>query len=99
MEKEYWVYITANKTRTSLYIGVTNNLERRMDEHREGTFEGHTKKYNVKYLVYYESFPDIEDAITREKQLKAWKRAWKNRLVETINPKWRDLSADWFDAS
>ena len=99
MEKEYWVYIISNKDRTSLYIGVTNNLERRMREHREGTFEGHSRKYNLNRLMYYESFGYINDAISREKQLKKWERAWKNNLIMSMNKNWEDLSANWFDGS
>jgi len=75
-----------------MYIGVTNDLKRRLLEHRSGLIEGFTKKYHVHKLVYYETFSDINNAIRREKQLKGWIRAKKNALVETMNPKWLDLS-------
>ena len=78
-----------------MYIGVTNDLERRIYEHKNKIIEGFTKKYNVNKLVYYEQTTDVEAAIEREKQLKGWKREKKNNLVETINPEWRDLSEDF----
>ena len=78
-----------------MYIGVTNDLERRIYEHKNKIIEGFTKKYNVNKLVYYEQTTDVEAAIEREKQLKGWKRERKNNLVETINPEWRDLSEDF----
>ena len=77
-----------------LYIGVTNSLKRRVAEHAEGTGSEFTSKYNCNKLVYYESFPDIEQAIVREKQIKHFKREWKNQLVEAINPEWLDLKHD-----
>lgn len=79
-----------------MYIGVTNNLERRMSEHKAGLIEGFTKKYNIRKLVYYEDYYEIKTAIDREKTLKGWIRAKKNALVETENPKWQDLSKDWY---
>lgn len=75
-----------------MYIGVTNNLQRRLEQHKHGVFEGFTKKYRVHKLVYYESYGDIRDAIRREKQLKGWRRERKNQLVESLNPQWLDLS-------
>jgi len=81
-----------------LYIGVTNNIKRRTSEHSQGIGSVFTHKYNCHKLVYYETFPDIRQAIAREKQLKNWKRAWKNRLVESVNPDWKDLSQDLADA-
>lgn len=89
--KQYYVYILTNKSNTVLYIGVTNNLVRRVYEHKTKLVEGFTQKYNVHKLVYYEIFEEIQSAITREKQLKKWKRKWKNELIERANPLWKDL--------
>ena len=83
-----------NVTNGVLYIGVTNSLKRRISEHAEGSGSVFTHKYNCTKLVYFESYPDIEQAITREKQLKHFKRAWKDKLVTSINPDWRDLAPD-----
>ena len=91
MQNLYFVYILSNANRT-IYIGVTNNLERRIAQHKLGEFEGFTKKYSVHLLVYYEWFSDIQEAIRREKQLKKWNRAWKLELIEKKNPQWVDLS-------
>lgn len=82
----------ANFSNTTLYIGVTNNLERRVAEHKSGSMDGFTKQYHVNKLVYWESTPDVENAIAREKQLKRWTRAKKEWLVEATNPEWRDLA-------
>ena len=87
----FYVYITTNWNHTVLYIGVTNNLKRRIFEHRNKIFPGFTKKYNVGKLVYYEHFSKINDAIKREKNLKRWKREWKSELILKMNPEWRDL--------
>ena len=87
----YYVYILTNKTDQVMYIGVTNDIVRRVYEHRNHMLDGFTAKYNVTKLVYVESAPDVRDAIQREKQLKGWTRAKKNALVETVNPKWEDL--------
>ena len=87
----YYVYILASKKDGVLYIGVTNNMIKRVWEHKKGLAEGFTKKYFVKKLVYYESTPDINSAICREKQLKKWKRDWKVELIEKMNPGWEDL--------
>ena len=87
----YYVYILTNKTDQVMYIGVTNDIVRRVYEHRNHMLDGFTAKYNVTKLVYVESAPDVRDAIQREKQLKGWTRAKKNALVETANPKWEDL--------
>ena len=87
----YYVYILTNKTDKVMYIGVTNDIIRRVYEHRNHMIDGFTAKYNVTKLVYVESAPDVRDAIQREKQLKGWTRAKKNALVETANPKWEDL--------
>jgi putative endonuclease len=89
--KDYFVYILANKIGGTIYVGVTNNLVRRVYEHQQKLAEGFTKKYGVSKLVYYEVHSDIEAAITREKQLKKWNRAWKVRLIEEANPNWDDL--------
>ncbi len=89
--REYYVYILASRRNGTLYIGVTNDLARRVYEHREGTADGFTKRYGVKLLVYVETFPDIRDAIAREKALKKWRRAWKLKLIESSNPQWQDL--------
>ncbi|MFI5351878.1 MAG: GIY-YIG nuclease family protein [Candidatus Binatales bacterium] len=92
-DRSYYVYILASLSRT-LYIGVTNDLERRVLEHVEELTPGFTSKYHIKRLVYFEEFGDIEAAIAREKQLKGWRREKKTRLIESMNPKWNDLSRD-----
>jgi putative endonuclease len=89
--KDYFVYILASKIGGTIYVGVTNDLVRRVYEHQQKLAEGFTKKYGVFKLVYYEVHSDIEVAITREKQLKKWNRAWKVRLIEESNPNWDDL--------
>ena len=91
----YYVYILSNWNDSVLYIGVTGNLPRRLYEHRNGLVEGFTKKYNIHKLVYYEHTNDVYSAISREKQLKKWRREKKNQLIEAMNPQWRDLSLDW----
>jgi putative endonuclease len=91
---EYYVYIMTNGKRT-LYTGVTNNLYRRVYEHKEKLIPGFTKRYNIDYLVYVKSTNDVIAAITREKQIKGWTRAEKISLIESANPEWRDLSLDW----
>ncbi len=90
---EYYVYILTNSSRT-LYIGVTNDLVRRVYQHRQMLVEGFTKKYNVSWLVYYEQTQDVKAAILREKQIKAWRREKKVELIESFNPQWKDLSVD-----
>ena len=87
----YFVYILASRKNGTLYIGVTNDLARRMREHREGTASGFTRKYKVHRLVHAEPFNEIEEAIQREKAMKEWKRAWKIQLIEESNPEWTDL--------
>jgi putative endonuclease len=89
--KQFYVYILASRIGGTLYIGVTNNLVRRVYEHREKFVEGFTKKYDVAKLVYFEAHSEIEAAIVREKQMKKWNRAWKVRLIEESNPNWDDL--------
>ena len=88
----YYVYILTNWNNKVMYIGVTNNLERRIYEHKHKPTDGFTKKYNVNKLVYFECTSDVKSAIEREKKLKGWIRSRKNQLVETKNPKWEDLS-------
>ena len=90
----YYVYILTNWNHKVMYIGVTNNLYKRIYQHKNKLIDGFTKKYNVTKLVYYESTEDVTSAITREKQLKGWVRKKKNDLVVTINPEWKDLSAE-----
>ena len=89
----YYVYILTNKTNSVIYIGVTNDLRRRLYEHKNEQIEGFTKKYYVHKLVYFEEYSEVNDAITREKQLKCWARVKKNWLVETKNPSWDDWGA------
>ena len=92
MERQYYVYILSNNTHTTIYTGVTNDLYRRMDEHRNDTFpDSFTARYKVHRLVYYEATNDIRDAIQREKQIKGWNRRRKNELVKSMNPEWKDL--------
>ena len=87
----YAVYILASKRNGTLYTGVTNNLLRRIWEHKNNIVEGFTKKYNVHLLVHYELFTDIRLALAREKEIKQWTRAWKTQLIEKDNPLWKDL--------
>ena len=87
----YFVYILASKKNGTLYIGVTNDLIKRIFQHKDNLVEGFTKKYGVYKLVYYEIFKNINDAITREKNIKKWKRKWKIELIEELNPNWKDL--------
>jgi putative endonuclease len=94
-DHNYYVYIMTTENNRIMYIGITNDLERRDYEHKHKLIKGFTQKYNVTKLVYYEQTHDVETAIVREKQLKGWLRRKKNELVETINPSWRDLSEDW----
>ena len=91
MEKHSYVYLLASGYFGTLYIGVTSNLIQRVWQHREGASEGFTKTYGVKRLVWYECHDDIYQAITREKQIKQWNRAWKVRLIQERNPRWHDL--------
>jgi putative endonuclease len=90
--RQYYVYVLTNRTNRVLYIGVTNNLERRIFEHKNKLVEGFTKKYNLNKLVYYEATNDIDGALEREKQLKNWHRDWKINLINRSNPAWKDLS-------
>ncbi len=90
--KSYFIYMMTNKGRTTLYIGVTNSLLRRVSQHRRCEIPGFCKRYNTNRLVYYELFNDVLDAIAREKQLKGWSRGKKEALINTMNPKWIDLA-------
>ncbi len=94
---QYYVYILASQKNGTLYIGVTNDLETRILQHKQKINEGFTSKYNVTLLVYFESFQYIAEAIKREKQLKKWNRQWKINLIEEENLDWKDLSDDWFN--
>ena len=94
---DYYVYILANKKNGTLYTGITNNLYRRIYEHKNKMIDGFTKKYNTKILVYYEHINDPTVAIQREKQLKKWKRKWKINLIEKANPDWNDLYEEILD--
>jgi putative endonuclease len=91
MEKQFYVYILASKRNGTLYTGVTSDLIQRVWQHKHHMVEGFTKKYGVKKLVYYEVHDNAESAITREKQIKKWRRKWKLRLIEEKNPNWIDL--------
>ncbi len=96
MSKEYYVCIMTNKSHT-LYTGVTNNLMRRVLEHKKKLIPGFTSRYNIKQLVYFESTPDVSQAILREKQIKGWLRVKKIKLIESLNPEWKDLSEGWYE--
>jgi len=91
--KHYFVYILSSKNKV-LYVGMTDNLSRRIFEHKERLVEGFTKKYNVDRLVYYEVHPDLISAEKREKQLKNWHRQWKINLIESMNKEWKDLYSE-----
>ncbi|HIS73802.1 TPA: GIY-YIG nuclease family protein [Candidatus Galligastranaerophilus intestinavium] len=95
MKKTCAVYIMTNYSQSSLYIGVTSNLQKRVWEHKNKVVDGFTKKYNINRLVYYELTDSIEAAINREKQLKRWHREWKINLIKEMNPEFRDLSLDF----
>ena len=86
-----YIYILATQHNKMIYIGVTNDLVRRVYEHKNGLVDGFTKKFNIKKLVYYEPYSTILQAIEREKVLKEWRREWKNRLISAFNPEWKDL--------
>ncbi|MDP2649206.1 MAG: GIY-YIG nuclease family protein [bacterium] len=88
----YFIYILTNKNNSTFYIGVTNNIVKRLFEHRTELIEGFTKRYKLKKLVYLEEFTDIKEAIAREKQLKNWHREWKLNLIKKVNPEFNDLS-------
>jgi putative endonuclease len=90
-----FIYIMSNKNRTTFYIGMTNNLERRVREHRSGEGSVFTSKYQLNHLVYYEIMQDIRTAFKRERQLKRWHREWKINLIKELNPNLEDLASDW----
>jgi putative endonuclease len=98
LNKTYYVYILASKRNGTLYIGVTNDLEKRLYEHKNNLIDGFTKRYRVHNLVYYESVNDVNAALQREKQLKRWTRKWKIELIEQENPEWRDLAENFYSA-
>jgi putative endonuclease len=93
--KNSYIYILTNWTNEVMYVGVTNDLERRFYEHKSKLIPGFTKKYNLEKLVYFEHFSDIEMAIAREKEIKGWRREKKDKLVMSMNPDWADLSKGW----
>ncbi len=94
--RQYWVYMMSNKWNTTLYTGVTNDLIYRVNQHKEALDKmAFTAIYKLNRLVWYEEHNDINTAIVREKQIKRWKREWKNELIRAMNPTWRDLSDDW----
>ena len=99
MKKGGYVYIIASKKNGTIYIGVTNNLQFRIYQHKQGLADSFTKEYDVKLLVYFEDYPTIEEAIAREKQLKHWNRGWKLKLIEKRNPNWEDLYERHFPGS
>jgi putative endonuclease len=94
MDGRFFVYILASRYKGTLYVGVTNDLSRRMGEHKGGFVPGFTKKYKVGLLVYYEEYESVLEARARERVLKRWRREWKITLIEGVNPKWRDLTSD-----
>ncbi len=87
----YYVYIPASRPGGAIYVGVTNDLVRRVYEHKTNAVAGFTKQYNIKRLVYFEAYPDVRNALPREKNMKHWPRGWKTRLIPRQNPSWRDL--------
>ncbi len=98
MDSSYYVYIMASQKNGTLYTGVTSDLIKRVHEHKSDSFEGFTKKYSVKKLVYFEQTQDVVSAIEREKRLKKWNRQWKLDLISKSNPEWRDLYEDLMDS-
>ena len=97
--KQYFVYIVTNFGQTVLYTGVTNSLERRVWQHKNGSFAGFTKRYKCNRLIYFEIYGEIVQAIAREKEVKGWTRAKKLTLIAATNPEWKDLAADWYRES
>lgn len=97
-DHNYFVYIVTNKNKTVLYIGVTNDLQRRIYEHEHGLFAGFTKKYNCHFLVWYEHFQNINDAIEREKKIKKWRREKKEKLITEFNTNWKFLNNEVYEA-
>jgi putative endonuclease len=95
--RQYYVYLLASQRNGTLYIGMTNDLQRRVYEHKMGIKKGFTFRYGVNKLVYFEIFNNVDEAILREKRLKKWNRAWKIKLIEEENKPWNDLAKDWYD--
>lgn len=95
MNNRYWIYIMGSLSRNAVYVGVTDNLLRRVSEHRSNMHGGFTKRYRCYLLMYFEEYGDIRDAISREKEIKGWRRAKKEALIATMNPERCDLAADW----
>ena len=96
MSQHYYVYILSNKKNGTLYIGMTNDLERRVLEHKTKAIKGFTKRYGLDKLVFFENYQDVNDAIKIEKRMKKWKRQWKINAIEEKNPEWKDLAKDWY---
>jgi putative endonuclease len=94
-DRKYYIYLITNWNNKVMYVGVTNNLEKRIYEHKNKLVKGFTEKYNINKLVYFEETEDVISAIEREKEIKKWRREKKNQLVNLVNPDWRDLSLDW----
>jgi putative endonuclease len=94
MSRRYFVYILASRYKGTFYVGVTNDLSRRVGEHKGGFVPGFTRDYRVTILVYYEEYGSVLEARARERVLKRWRREWKIKLIESVNPEWRDLTAD-----
>ena len=97
MYNSYYVYIMSNQNNTTLYVGMTNNIERRLEEHKSGLIKGFTQRYNCNKLVYLEYFSDVNQAIEREKQLKSWSRKKKDTLIDSMNPERKDLYFQFVD--
>ncbi|MBU0707604.1 GIY-YIG nuclease family protein [Patescibacteria group bacterium] len=95
--KTYYVYIVSNRLVTTLYIGITNDLLSRVYQHKTGMNKGFSKRYNLKYLLYFEETDDVATAISREKKLKRWRNKWKIELIQKQNSKLEDLAKDWYD--
>ncbi len=93
---KYYIYILASQRNGTLYTGLTNDLERRILEHKQKVVKGFTAKYNVNLLVYFEEHESVHEAAIREKRIKKWKRSWKLELIEKDNPNWNDLAVDWY---
>ncbi|MBM3326153.1 MAG: GIY-YIG nuclease family protein [Calditrichaeota bacterium] len=96
MARSYWVYIMANRS-GQIYTGVTNDLMRRVYQHKTKAVKGFTTKYNIDKLVFFQEFNDVRDAISAERRIKGWKRFRKNELISELNPDWKDLSEEWFE--
>ncbi|MBV7269317.1 GIY-YIG nuclease family protein [Winogradskyella luteola] len=95
MSEKYYTYILTHERNHIFYVGVTNNIKRRISEHKVATYGTHVGRYNIKKLVYFEEHSDMRIAIRREKTIKKWKKQWKINQIESINPNWKDLSKDW----